>query len=372
MKVADLVRVLEETAPLAYAEEWDNVGLLAGDPDAAITRALLAIDCTREVIDEAAHDECQVVVAYHPPIFRPMTRVTRGSIAYDLVRRNIAVYSPHTALDAADGGTNDVLADAVGMDATTRVAIRASATKDTAYKLVTFVPSEAVARLSEALFEAGAGRIGDYRSCSFRSSGTGTFFGEPGTTPAVGRAGKMETVDEVRLEAVVPIGRAAEVVRALRGAHPYEEPAFDLVRLANADASANANANARRGMGRIGDVVSIDRAALVTRVKERLDVDHVLVAGPSSGAITRVAVCAGSAGDLLDAAIELGAQAIVTGEVRHHDALRAAARGVTVICALHSNSERIALAPLATRLRAALPGVTVTLSTVDRDPFVIA
>ncbi len=266
MKVADLVRALEEAAPLAYAEEWDNVGLLAGDPNAAIARVMVAIDCTREVIDEAARAECQAIVAYHPAIFRPMTRVTRGSIAYELVRRDLALYSPHTALDAADGGTNDVLADAIGMKEETRRAIRAAKRSTTA---------------SGALLE-------------------------------------------------------------------------------------------KIGMGRIGAVASIDRAALVARVKEKLAIDHVLVAGPTSGEVTRVAVCAGSAGDLLDAAIALGAQAIVTGEVRHHDALGAAARGVTVICALHSNSERIALLPLAARLRAALAGVDVSLSRVDRDPFAIA
>jgi len=369
MKVADLVRALEEAAPRAMAEEWDNVGLLTGDPNAPVTRVMLAIDCTREVVDEAARLACQAIVAYHPPIFRPMTRVTHGSIAYELVRRDIAVYSPHTALDAAVGGTNDVLADALGMDAT-RAPIRASAATDAAYKLVTFVPSDALARVSDALFEAGAGRIGDYRACSFRSNGTGTFFGEAGTTPAVGRAGQMETVDEVRLETLVPIARVGDAVRALRASHPYEEPAFDLVKLAAAP-SGNESEGGKRGMGRIGEIAPIDRAALVARVKERLAIDRVLVAGPTSGAVTRIAVCAGSAGDLLDAAMKLGAQAIVTGEVRHHDALRVAASGVTVICALHSNSERIALPPLAKRLRAALDGVDIVLSAVDRDPFVI-
>jgi dinuclear metal center YbgI/SA1388 family protein len=360
MKVADLVRAMELIAPLAFAEEWDNVGLLAGDPAAPLRRVLVTIDCTREVVDEAERAGCEAIVAYHPPLLKAVTRIAAGSVLHELVRRGIALYSPHTALDAAPGGTNDVLADAVGL--VDRAPIRHFA-KDADYKLVTFVPAGALAKVSDALFAAGAGRIGDYRSCSFRTAGSGTFFGEEGASPAVGRAGTLETVDEIRLETVVPIGRAADVVRALRGAHPYEEPAFDLVRLAAAPSP--------RGMGRIGAIAPVDRTAVVERVKARLGVEHVLVAGPRTGDATRAAVCAGATGDLLEAAIRQGAHVIVAGETRHHDALRAATAGVTVVCALHSNSERITMPPLAAKLAAAL-GVEARVSEVDRDPFVVA
>jgi dinuclear metal center YbgI/SA1388 family protein len=374
MNVADLVRALDSIAPLAHAEEWDNVGLLAGDPASSLTRALLCIDCTRDVVLEAEKTRCEAIVAYHPPLFRPISRVTRGSIVYDLVRRGLALYSPHTALDAADGGTNDVLADAIGMT-DERAPIRPTAPKATQHKLVTFVPPDALAKVSDALFEAGAGRIGDYRGCSFRAPGTGTFFGEAGTLPAVGSAEKNEVVEEVRLETVVPIDRVGEVVRALRASHPYEEPAFDLVALAPLPplpfARVARGAQGGPGMGRIGTLARIERAALLARVKERLGVPHLLVAGPTAGTVTRGAVCAGAAGDLLDAAIRLGAEVIVAGEVRHHDALRAAEAGVTVVCALHSNSERITLEPLRLRLASALPALELATSRADRDPFAI-
>jgi dinuclear metal center YbgI/SA1388 family protein len=360
MKVADLVRAMEAIAPTAYAEDWDNVGLLAGDPGARLGRVLVTIDCTPAVVEEAATSGCEAIVSYHPPLLKAVTRVVAGQVLFDLVRRGIALYSPHTALDAAPGGTNDALADAVGL--ADRAPIRAFA-KDAEYKLATFVPAEALAKVSDALFAAGAGRIGDYRSCSFRTPGTGTFFGEEGANPAVGSAGKLETVDEVRLETVVPIGRVGDVVRALRAAHPYEEPAFDLARLATPPSA--------RGMGRIGSLPAVDRAELVARVKERLGVGHLLVAGPTTGPVTRAAVCAGATGDLLESAIRQGAQVIVAGETRHHDALRAATAGVTVMCALHSNSERITMPPLAKRLAAAL-GIDVTVSVLDRDPFVVA
>ena len=180
MKLHELTEVLNDIAPTRNAESWDNVGLLVGDPGQDVARAMLAIDYTPEVAQEAAADRCDAVIAYHPPIFQPVKRITaRGpsDLIHDAIRRGVAIYSPHTALDVADGGTNDVLADVLGL--TDRSPLKLAAeTKASQYKLVTFVPEDAVARVSEALFAAGAGRIGNYKWCSFRSPGMGTFFGE--------------------------------------------------------------------------------------------------------------------------------------------------------------------------------------------------
>ncbi|MDP9036348.1 MAG: Nif3-like dinuclear metal center hexameric protein, partial [Myxococcota bacterium] len=330
MNVGDLVKAMESLAPLRFAAEWDNVGLLVGDPEHVLTRVLLAIDCTRSVLQEAKLGGCEAVVAYHPAVFQPLARVVAGTTAYEAARADIAIFSPHTAFDVAEGGTNDVLADALGM--TERRPLRRSVVGDGEYKLVTFVPSEHVAGVSRALFEAGAGNIGQYAACSFRTLGTGTFFGGEGTSPAVGRAGQLEEVAEVRLETVVPILRVDEVLRALRAAHPYEEPAFDVVRLA---AVAEG-----RGLGRVGVVPPATVEQLAERIKRALDINHVLVAGGLDRRITRVAVCAGSGGDLVPDAIDAGAQLLVTGEVRHHDALRAVASGLSLVCTLHSVSER--------------------------------
>ena len=368
MLVRELVRCLEEIAPTRYAESWDNVGLLAGDPGADATRVLFTIDFTRAVADEAFAARADVVVAYHPPIFAAMKRLPHDAPVVEAVRRGVALYSPHTALDAAPGGTNDVLADVCGVLAEGRAPLRPAAAKDAEHKLVTFVPANALGAVSEALFAAGAGRIGRYSSCSFRSPGTGTFFGEEGAKPVVGRAGELEEAEEVRLETVVPIARVAEVVAALRAAHPYEEPAFDLVRLAAAPPSGF-------GMGRVGEVASTTREALVARVREGLGAPHVLVAGPRSGKVERVAVCAGAGGDMWQDAAAHGADVYVTGEVRHHDALAAAARGMTVIAALHSQSERVSLTSLEQRVREACAragGAIETIrSTKDADPFVV-
>ena len=364
LSVADLAHAMEAIAPSALAEPWDNVGLVIGDPAAPLTGVLLCIDLTLEVIEEAKTLGASAVVAYHPPIFKGLKRFTPGSaesVAYEAMAAGLAVYSPHTALDVAAGGTNDVLADLLGLDGREPLSPRPSG--DAGQKLVTFVPSDAVDRVADAMFNAGAGRIGDYDRCSFRTPGTGTFRGGDASNPAAGERGRDERADELRLEVVVPVRRSAAVVTALRESHPYEEVAFDLVPLA-------ADPTRMIGLGRIGDLLEpLTCDDFLHRVRRQLGVPVVLVAGPTSQEVRRVAVCAGSCGELLDDAAKRGADVYVTGELRHHDALRASRLGLTAACVLHSNSERPTLAVVARRLEAALPGLRATTSERDCDPF---
>jgi dinuclear metal center YbgI/SA1388 family protein len=362
MQLSDLVSVLEQIAPTRNAEAWDNVGLLVGDPRQSVSKVLLTIDYTGAVAEEGESLSCDAVIAYHPPIFQAIKRVVAGSLVFDAIVRGVAIYSPHTALDVAEGGTNDVLCDVLGLE--DRQPLKVAETKASRCKLVTFVPQKELELVSTALFDAGAGQIGRYSSCSFRSTGTGTFFGEEGTSPTVGAAGRLEEAVEVRLETVVPLDRVGDVVRALRKSHPYEEPAFDLVQLAAPPEGL--------GMGRVGTFGEpVERAELLARLKRGLGIEHLLVAGPAEGVVTRAAVCAGACGDLLNDAIARKAEFYVTGEMRHHDALKAAAAGMTVVCTLHSNSERVTLKRLKQRLEEALPGLEVHLSAVDADPFAV-
>jgi dinuclear metal center YbgI/SA1388 family protein len=359
MRLKNILDSLDKIAPLSGAEGWDNVGLLVGDREQEIHRILLTIDYTAEVAEEGKKAGCDLIVAYHPPIFQALKRLQAGSLIFDAIRRGVAIYSPHTALDAAAGGTNDMLADVLGL--ADRQALRVEAAAGEYYKLVTFVPGEKLDEVSRAIFEAGAGRIGNYTSCSFRTNGTGTFFGEAGTNPAVGASGKHEQVPEIRLETVVPTKNVAAVIAALRKSHPYEEPAFDL-NLVSADPTGH-------GQGRIGTLPVTERRELIDRIKRELGLSHLLVSGPTEGKISRAAACPGSCGDLLDAAISGGAQLYLTGEIRHHDAIKAAAAGVTVVCTLHSNSERAALKRLKTRLEETSGIPPIVISSVDRDPF---
>ena len=262
MKLEELLKTLDDVAPLQYAEPWDNVGLLAGDLDQDVLKVILTIDLTMPVLQESQANGCQLVIAYHPPIFTGLTRIDARSPVGIALGQRLAIYSPHTALDAATGGTNDHLAEAAGL-------------------------------LSR-----------------------------------------------------VPIRKVAS--------------------------SVSTSSSELIGMGRIGSVSPSSRRGLIERVKGGLGLDQVLVAGPLEGRLNRVAVAAGAAGDLLQLAIRQGADAVITGEVRHHDALAAAEAGVMVICTRHSSSERRALIPLRDRLAEAHPSVCFFVSERDADPFQFA
>lgn len=362
MQLHEIIKAMESIAPTRQAESWDNVGLLAGDPEQDVSRALLTIDYTCAVADESKANRCELVIAYHPPIFQALKRLTAGNLVFEAIRDGVAIYSPHTALDVAEGGTNDVLCDV--LQVSRRFPLKFADAAPSQVKLVTFVPETALEALSNALFEAGAGRIGKYSSCSFRTPGTGTFFGMEGTNPAVGQSGNLEQAKEVRLETVVPIAKISEVISALRAHHPYEEPAFDLNQLAAPPAI--------NGMGRVGEFDTlVERTELFERIKRGLEIQSLLIAGPTDGKVSRAAVCAGSCGELVNDALAKKAELFLTGEMRHHDALKAAAAGMTVVCTLHSNSERATLKRLKQRLERELPGLACHVSQSDRDPFVV-
>ncbi len=360
-ELSRVVEVLQSIAPIANAEEWDNVGLLVGDLRQSVSRAILTIDYTPEVAEEAKSGNCDLILAYHPPIFSGLKRITAPSLIHDAIRRGLAIYSPHTALDVADGGTNDMLADALGLSE--RRPLRLIALKANHLKLVTFVPERDVERVSQAMFNAGAGKIGDYTQCSFRSSGTGTFLGNERTNPTIGRSGRLEETPELRLETVIPINKVSDVIAALKQSHPYEEPAFDLQQLAAAPTGI--------GQGRIGTLPGTPREQIFSRIEQELNLTHLLIAGPTTGTITKAACCAGACGDFLNDALAARCDLYLTGEIRHHDAVKAAAHNMTVVCTLHSHSERAVLKRLAKMLNEKLPDFPLQISHADRDPFAI-
>jgi dinuclear metal center YbgI/SA1388 family protein len=359
----DVCHVLAATAPLDVAEEWDNVGLLIGDEAAPVGGLLLTIDLTEPVLAEATAAGADMVMAYHPPIFRPISRLTSSAapVALAAARAGVAVYSMHTALDAAVGGTNDVLAGALGVEAL-RPLVPAGGADDC--KVVVFVPAADVGGVSAAAFAAGAGRIGDYTECSFAAAGTGAFRGGAAAHPTVGRPGRAERTAELRLEVIAPRAKAAAVVEAIRAAHSYETPAIDVYRLEPLATGT--------GLGRIGELARpVTMKTFLARVKRAVGVPRVQVAGPAVGRVRRVAVGAGSCGDLWADAARGRADVFVTGEMRHHDALAAARASLAVVCVGHSHSERLALRAVARRLRRELPGLKIRISRKDRDPFAI-
>ena len=373
MKVSQIVNLLEQMAPVGLAEEWDNVGLLVGDRGANVRKIMLCIDLTGEVLAEAVSVKVQMVMAYHPVIFKPVSRVTSDAneVVYEAARRGISVYSMHTALDVAPGGTNDVLADAMGLKE--RRPLKPS-TGPGECKIVVFCQADEVADVARGAFAAGAGVIGNYTECAFFGYGIGSFVGGAESNQAIGVPGESEVVEEVRLEVICPPARVSQVCAAIRSAHSYETPAIDVYQLSGVCAGF--------GMGRIGSLRRpVTVATLISRVKKVTGTKRVLLAarprpkaskGSGKGGLVSVVACgAGSCGDLWKTAAAAGAGFYLTGEMRHHDALAATNAGLTVVCLGHSNSERITMASLAGRIAGALPKLKVTVSKLDRDPFEI-
>ncbi len=365
-RVQDMTGILEDIAPPGLAEEWDNVGLQCGSPHAEVDAVLVALEVNEEVVEEAVERGAGLIVCHHPLIFEPLKDLReddpRSRLACEVVRTRLAVYAAHTNLDAAPLGVNAALAEALGLrdDAPLMEGITRPARK-----VVTFLPPEHVVAVSETLFAAGAGVIGEYTGCSFRAEGTGTFYAGAGTSPAYGEKGAMNEVREVRLEVLVEERLLGRALRALLQAHPYEEPAVDVYPTEIPWAG---------GMGRVGRLQGPLRLReLADLCRTRLGNPCVRFAGPPDREVERVAVCGGRGAHLAAAARRAGADALVTGDVGHHQALEALALGLAVVDAGHYHTERTVVPFLARLLkeRAERRGleVEVIASHVDSSPW---
>ncbi len=368
MKLAQIMPFLDKTAPLSLAESWDNVGLLAGDPAMQIKKVILTIDLTAAVLAEARDRQAELILAYHPPLFEAVKQIVPGMKAspllYEVIRSGKAIYSLHTALDMAQGGVNDMLAEIIGIKDPQPLALAQPRPADR-YKIVVFVPVDETDKVAQAMFAAGAGTVGEnekYTQCSFRTEGTGSFKCGPESCPAIGKPGSVELVRENRLETIVPQARLSEVVKAMLSAHSYEEAAYEIYPLINTPA---------HGLGRWGHLARpVAKKTLIAAVKKSLHVKCVGIIGPESGRAATVAVAAGSCGSLLNDVIARGCDLYLTGELKHHDALKLQAAGVTTICVGHSNSERLILARIARRINEQFAGrLEAFVSKHDKDPI---
>ena len=352
--VADAV---ERIAPLPLAEGWDNCGLQVGDPAAEVGRVLVALTPLPEVLAEAEEKGADFLLFHHPLIFQPIksldTSLYPGDLLARAIRNGMALYAAHTSYDAAPAGVSAALAEALGMQGPLRVV----SPRGTLRKLVVFVPEESVDSVVLALSEAGAGVIGDYTECTFRTRGTGTFRGGDETNPYLGESGRLEKVDEVRIETVVAghlAGRAAEAATA---AHPYEEIALDVYPVEGTPEGC--------GYGRLGTLPEpVTPGELREHVSGALGFPARLVAD-AGGRIQRVAVLGGSGGSFIPEVAAAEADAYVTGDIDYHDALLAESLGLTAIDAGHAATELPSLAPLARKL-AQLVDVPVEISRVRR------
>lgn len=319
--------MLDELYDPGWAADWDAVGLVTGDLDQPVRRVLFAVDPVDQVIAEAADWDADLIVTHHPLLLRGVHSVAtdhpKGRAVSALVRAGIALHVAHTNADVANPGVSDALAAAIGLEDADPLLPSAGEALD---KIVVFVPTESVERVIDAMAAAGAGRLGDYERAAFASVGVGTFRPMPGAAPAIGQVGDIARVPETRLEMVAPPGTVPAVVSALRAAHPYEEPAFDVVptRAATSD----------RGLGRIGRLPAPERLlAFGERVTRALPAtaSGIRLAGDLASAVQKVAVCGGAGDGLFDVVRRSGADVYVTADLRHHPASESLAHGTPAL-----------------------------------------
>lgn len=365
--VAHIVRILDRLAPPRLAESWDNVGLQLGNPNWPVNKVWTALDPLPEVVAEACDHGVDLLVTHHPLFFKPVQRIDcdtpLGRIVELALSRRLAIFCAHTNLDSVQGGVNDVLAGRMGLG---HLRALAGPIDVDMVKLVIFVPSNHTRVILDTLFSLDAGRIGNYRCCTFRCEGTGTFFPDGTATPAIGKRNTLSEVKEDRIEIIVANGELTTVVDAVTEVHPYESMAYDVYPLIIRDHQT--------GLGRVGKLSSpMTLGTFSAKLKSALNLSTVKVVGESNAEVERVAVCSGSGSSLMTAAIASGAQVYVSGDLGYHAARDAQQAGIGIIDIGHFGSEHLVVDVLAASLRDAIEtsGLTVTVEAAgsETDPF---
>ena len=312
MLLQQLIQHLESYAPPAFQESYDNAGLLLGDKTRDITAALVALDVTEAVIEEAISKKCELIICHHPLIFNGIKRIT-GSNEVErclirTIKNDLAIYAAHTNLDSITGGVNSKICEKIGL-VNCRIL---SPAINLLVKLVAYVPNDHLETVRTAIFAAGAGEIGNYDQCSYSSAGAGTFRGNENSVPFVGSAGQMHTEPEIRLETIVPRHLMGKVVAALKAAHPYEEVAYDLLPLENGYSTV--------GMGMIGELeVPADETLVLESIKAIFECKMIKHTALLNKKIKKIAVCGGSGSFLISKAIAEGADLFISADFKYHD-----------------------------------------------------
>lgn len=312
MKVSEVTHYLESIAPRAYQEAYDNSGLLTGSPDQEVTGILITLDCIEVVVDEAIQKKCNLIIAHHPIIFKGLKKITGSNYVertvLKAIKNDIAIYAIHTNLDNVHTGVNRKIAEKIGLKNLKILAPKSNILS----KLVTFIPKANAQEVLNALYQAGAGQIGEYKNCSFSVMGTGTFMPTENANPRIGQALKQEQVEEVRIEVLLPSHLEGRIVNALKKSHPYEEVAYYLTTLANE--------NQEVGSGMIGELETpLQPAEFLKHLKTAMDLRVIRHTELLDKPIKKVAICGGSGSFLLSAAIRNDAQVLVTADFKYHE-----------------------------------------------------
>jgi dinuclear metal center YbgI/SA1388 family protein len=360
MKLAEIIAHLETIAPPSLQESYDNAGLITGDPEMECTGLICSLDTTVEVIEEAIQKKANVIVSHHPIVFSGLKKITgKNYVEKALIRaikNDIAIYAIHTNLDNVLHGVNGRIADLLGLQTREILSQKANTLK----KLYFFVPVDHAAKVRNAIFDAGAGQVGNYSECSFNTSGQGTFKAEPGANPFVGRIGETHVENELRIEAVFPPHLQGKIVAAMKAAHPYEEVAFDVVDLANTDH--------RIGSGLLGDLPeAIAASDFLQQLKQQFGLSLVRHTAFHGRPIKKVAICGGAGSFLINKALAAGADAFVTGDLKYHEFFDA--NGRLLLCDIgHYESEQFTIDLLWEVLAQKFPTFAVLKTGVRTNP----
>ncbi|MGI6003811.1 MAG: Nif3-like dinuclear metal center hexameric protein [Christensenellales bacterium] len=359
--VKDIMDIMQAWAPLSMAEDFDNSGLMVGWQGAAVTKIAVTLDATMQACRQALESGADMIIAHHPLFFgggrkRFIDEDDDARAALFCARHGISLYAAHTNLDKCVCGVNDALCDVLCWRAEGPL----SAGRGRLYKLVVYTPKDHVRAVENALFENGAGHIGRYSHCGFSVEGAGSFMPLEGTDPFIGRQHEISRVEEVRLESVVSEAALECVVRAMKEAHPYEEVAYDVFRL-------EADRAEKWGLGRIA-VLEKEKTLrqVALDIKEKLNAPSVRFSGDPDTRITRMALCGGSAGEYAALAKEMGADAYLTGEAKHHELLGAQSAGIPVLIAGHFETEAVIVPVIVQTLQKSLDALkcNVTVSSL--------
>lgn len=362
----EIIQIFEELYPKYLAEKWDNIGLQIGTLDKQVNKVLVTLDVALEVVEEAIEIGAELIIAHHPIIFKPLknlhTDTHYGEIIELCVKHDIAVYAAHTNLDAADGGVNDLLAEALELQNTEILDVTYT---EELKKLAVFIPESHVDVVKEAIHQAGAGHIGNYSHCSFSVVGEGSFVAESGTNPFIGEVGVVEKVKEVRLETIFPAKIEKKVLIALLESHPYEEVAYDIFKLDNK--------GKEYGFGRVGLLPNeMTLKEFAEFVKVKLNIPFVRMVGKGNDLVRKIAVLGGDGNDFIYHAVGSGADVFVTGDMKYHIAQDAQMVGLNIIDPGH-NTEKVMQKGVQAALLEKCKDkyeISIEVSKINTEPFI--
>lgn len=360
MKIARIIEVLESAAPPSLQESYDNAGLLIGSPDDEVNSALITLDVTEEVVNEAFAAGCGLIIAHHPLIFKGIKKIGNRNPVERMVsaciRNNIAVYAIHTNLDNVLNGVNKVICEKIGLRNLSVLEPKSQQLR----KLVTFCPKAHEEKVREAIFNAGAGHIGNYDSCSFNLNGEGTFRGLEGANPFVGEVNKIHFENEVRIETIFPVYQQQQILKALLSAHSYEEVAYDIYNLENEYNKV--------GAGMLGTLEFPEPThQFLERLKSIFGVKCLRHTRIISDNVQKIAVCGGSGSFLINSAIRRNADIFITGDVKYHDFFEADGK-ILIADIGHFESEQFTTELIRDILSEKFPNFAARISKVNTNP----